>query len=292
MRRLLFLIIIFGINLNTIQAKKEGELSAIFADTIINNGWVVLHGRLLEKPYHFHLDNDTFWINGFQYLPSPPDPLQKPPEWVPEYTELGKWYFEISEVFADSCQRRYKRWRRKLGAASAMDSLLHYIDTQNLIKVRSLESIGDNCIDILFDYRQLDLISNPTPRLIDAFTKPGHEYVGFSLMLWCEIDEDTTWVPPTQGEIFLNTYKRLKDLLTHNTFLYLYYGGGWCEYGRVRGRESDFIDLIKEILAKPISESQMIKELYEKANLDSLESIYIIYNRDSWFDSKAGKKEE
>jgi|GEM_PF-2529319 len=293
MRKILLAVLVVGISISLAQERAD-ESSAIVADTVINSGWLILHGRLLERPYHFHLENDTFWINGMQYLPSPPDPLQKSPEWVPEYTELGKWYYKTNKIFTNSCITKYKRWRHKLGAVMAMDSLLQYINTQKLMKIKSVEcpSPEGNSVTLVYDYRQLDLISNPTPRLIEVLSKPESEYMSLILLLWTETDADTTWVPRTQGEIYLSAYNDRKDLLAVGMFIYLPYGGGWHEYGRVKGREIEFINTIKEILVRPITENQMIQELREKVDIDSLESIYIIYNRDYWLeDFKEGRNE-
>ena len=173
---MLLLIFVIGFNLSAVQEKERNKPSMVYADTVINNGWIILHGRLLDIPFHFHLENDTFWINGFQYKPPPPDPLQKPPAWVPEYTELGKWYFETSDIFLDSCQAKHKRWRRKFGAVTARDSLQQYLETQKLIKIKSFNIASDrSSARIVFDYRHLDLMQNPTPRLRDELSKPRSE---------------------------------------------------------------------------------------------------------------------
>lgn len=290
MKIMLLLIFVIGFNLSAGQEKERNKPSMVFADTVINNGWIILHGRLLDRPFHFHLENDTFRINDIQYLPSPPDPLQKPPEWVPEHTELGKWYFETSEIFFDSCYAKQKRWLRKFGAVTARDSLQQYIETQKLIEIKSFNIASDGSFaQIVFDYRHLDLMQNPTPRLKEEFSKPGSEYISIGAMLWSEIDEDTTRVVSTQGEIFHNEYNRIKDLLVNGMFLYLNYGG-FGEYGCVRGRETEFSNAIRDILKKSISEAQMVMELNEKLGLDSLWAEYIVFNRNYWVDSLTEEK--
>jgi len=241
-------------------------------------------------PSPSQLKNDTFLINGMQYLPPPPDPLQKPPAWVPEYTELGKWFLETSDIFLDSCQAKQKRWRRKFGVVTARDSLQQYIETQKLIKIKSFNIASDgSSARIVFDYRHLDLMHNPTLRLREEFSKPGSEYVSIGIMLWSEIEEDTPRVVSTQGEIFLNEYNQIKDLLVNGMFLYLSYGS-FEEYGWVRGRETEFINAIKEILKESISEAQMVMELNEKLELDSLWAEHIVFNRNYWVDSLREEK--
>ncbi len=285
MKKILLAILVAGISISLAQEESKGESSGIVADTVINNGWLILHGRLLEKPYHFHLENDTFWINGIQYLPSPPAPLQKPPTWSPEYTELGKWFFEASEIFCDSCQVKYKRWRRKLGAEKGMNNLLQYIDTQKLIKIKSFNISSDgNSGHIVFGYRNLDLIHNPTPLLIETFNKSENEYYSIGLMLWGETDEDTTGLISTQKEILLNEFNRIKELLVNDMFLYLSYSG-YAEYGWVKGQEVEFIDKIKRVLLKPISVDKMIEELHENLDLDHFLAKYIVFYKNYWIDN-------
>jgi len=283
-------IILFIFPMLLFMSLTYGEITetadVINVDTLINNGWIILHGILLEKPYHLQLKNDTFLINGMQFLPPPPDPSQKPPAWVPEYTELGKWYFETSDIFLDSCQAKHKRWRRKFGAVTARDSLQQYIETQKLIKIKSFNITSDGSFaQIVFDYRHLDLMNNPTPLHIEVFNKPGNEYIDISLMFSGEGADSTI----SQGEIFLNEYNRIKDLLVNGMFLYLSYSG-FGEYGWVRGRETEFINAIKEILKESISEAQMVMELNEKLGLDSLWAEYIVFNRNYWVDSLREKK--
>ena len=137
MREIISTFIVTGMCLVFAQECKPEDSPVIQLDTIIDNGWLILYGKLVERPYHFSFKNDTFWINEMQYLPYPPDPLEKPPEWVPELTELGKWYFQVSDIFFDSCRTKYNRWQRMSNAADAMDSLVHWIDIQDLISIIS-----------------------------------------------------------------------------------------------------------------------------------------------------------
>jgi hypothetical protein len=250
---------------------------------MINDGWLILYGKLIERPYHFSFENDTLWINEMQYLPAPPDPLQKPPEWVPEYTELGKWYYRVSDIFFDSCRTKYDRWRRMSSVADAMDSLVHWIDTQDLIEIKSAEPFSSS-IEITFGYRHLDLFSNPTPRLTEELSKPEGEYVTIH-MLGLGTVVDTTWTSPTQNEIFLNSCQWIMRSLKGGSFL-IVTRGGYQEVGRVRGRETEFINSIKEILSKSIPKSQMFDELRTQTHIDSLRVEHIMYNRDSWLEGK------
>jgi len=286
MKKVFLITFIITIPGSLAQNGEEDISSAVAADTIIDNGWLILHGRLLERPYHFHLEHDTFWINDMQYLPPPPNPLQKLPEFVPEYTELGKWFFEISEIFIDSCQAKYKLWRQKFGAAKAMNSLIQYINSQKIVKIKSVKR-SDYAVIITYDYRHLDLLKNPTPAMVEAFTKPGAEYLEISMTFLGETNEDRKQKPLSQGEIFLREYKRIKELLIEGMFLHLHYSG-WSEYGRAKGHEKRYINLIRGILAKPISETEMKKELKEELGIDSLESQYIIHSRSYWLNCLEG----
>jgi len=274
MKRILLAILVAGISIGVAQEESKGESSGIVADTIINSGWLILHGRLLERPYHFHLENDSFWINGMQYLPSPPDPLQKPPEWVPEYTELGEWYHGTIEIFADSCYAKYRRWVKKLDGNAAMDSLLQYINTQNLMKIKSVQG-GGNSVKIIYDYQNGDLISNFPIALSEAKLEYPDE------IFFLPHKEDLDYVPKPQGKMFLDSYSNVKNRLVHGAFLHLHYGPGWTEYGNARGCEGNFISKIKEILTKPVSEDQIRVELRE-LGIYSPDCEYLLNNRSYW----------
>lgn len=282
------LIFIIGLNLSTGQERERNKPSMVFADTVISNGWIILHGRLLDRPFHFHLENDTFWINSMQYLPPPPDPLQKPPEWIPEHTELGKWYFERSEIFVDSCRVKYQTWRRVVGVEKARDSLLQYVNTQKLIKVKEFDISHDGSSGhIVFDYKHLDLMNNPTPLHIEVFNKPGNEYIDIGLMFSGESADSTI----SQGEIYFTEYNSIKQSLAADMFLFLDYSGR-SEKGIAKGYEIEYINTIKNILAKPISEDQMKQELNEKLNISPLDSKYIIYHRYHWLQNTEGRRDD
>ena len=280
MRKLIFTLLVPSICLVFPQEYEPEDSLPIHLDTIIDNGWLIFYGKLVERPYHFSLKNDTFWINEMQYLPSPPDPLEKPPEWVPELTELGKWYFQASEIFFDSCRTKYNRWRRMSSATDAMDKLVHWIDTQDFISIKSAEPYGSS-IKITFGYRHLDLYSNPTPRLTEVMSEPEVEYVTIHMMGLGTV-VDTTLTPPTQNEIFLSSCQWTMRSLKGGSTLFIT-RGGYQEIG-VKGRETEFIDSIKEILSESIPKEQMIHELRTKTDLDSLRAEYIILNRDSWIE--------
>jgi hypothetical protein len=284
MKKIFSTLIVIGICLVFPQECKSEDSPVIELDTIIDNGWLILYGTLIERPYHFYFENDTFWINEMQYLPAPPDPLQKPPEWVPEYTELGKWYYRTSDIFFDSCRTKYDRWRRMSSVADAMDSLVHWIDTQDLIEIKSAEPFGSS-IKITFGYRHLDLFSNPTQRMTEELSKPEGEYVTIHLLLGHGTAVDTTSAPLTQNEIYLNSCEWIMKSLKASSFL-IVTRGSYKEVGRVRGREAEFIDSIKEILSKPIPKSQMFDELKTQTQIDSLRVEHIMYNRDSWLEGK------
>lgn len=285
MKKILLVVLVAGISISLAQEVSKGESSGIVADTIINNGWLILHGRLLEKPYHFHLENDTFWINGIQYLPSPPDPLEKSPEYTPKWTELGKWYLRTSEILTDSCLAKYKRWLHKLDDKGTMDSLLQYINTQNLIKIKSARG-GGNSVKIVFDYRYVDLINNLP---VNFNHQSKLECPSFILML--PNKDDLNYVPKTQGKIFFGNYNKIKNRLVHGVFLHLHYGTGWTEYGSACGHERDFINKIEKILAKPVPEDQMKVEL-QKLGIYSPDFEYLINNRSYWLGAQKGGKNE
>lgn len=283
MKKIFSTLILIGICLAFAQECKSEESPVIQLDTIIDNGWLILYGKLLERPYHFYFENDTFWINEMQYLPAPPDPLQKPPEWVPEYTELAEWYYRTSEIFFDSCRTKYNRWRRMSSATDAMDSLVHWIDTQDLISIKSAEPFGSS-IKITFGYRHLDLFSNPTPRMTEELSKPEDEYVTI-YMLGLGAVVDTAWIPPTQNEIYLGECEWIMRSLKAGSIAFII-RSGHTEVGRALGRASAFIDSIRQILSKSIPQSQMLYELKTQTQIDSLAAEYIILNRDSWIEGK------
>lgn len=282
MKKIISTLIVTGICLTFAQECKSEDSPVIQLDTIIDDGWLILYGKLIKRPYHFYFENDTFWINEMQYLPAPPDPLQKPPEWVPEYTELGKWVSRAAHIFNDSCRTKYNRWRRMSSAADAMDSLVHWIDTQDLISIKSAEPYGSS-IKITYGYRHLDLFSNPTPRMTEVLSKPEVEYVTNRLLFDLATDVDTTWTPPTQNEIYLGECEWIMSSLKAGTIAFII-RSGHTEIGRALGRESAFIDSIRQILSKSISKSQMLYELRVQTQIDSLAAEYIIYNYDSWVD--------
>jgi hypothetical protein len=284
MKEIISTLIVTGICLVFAQECKSEDSPVIQLDTIIDNGWLILCGKLIKRPYHFYFENDTFWINEMQYLPAPSDPLQKPAEWVPEYTELGKWYFRTNEIFVDSCRTKYKRWQRKYGGATAMDSLVHWIEMQNLISIKSAEPFGSS-MKITYGYRHLDLISNPTPRLTEELSKPEAAYVTIILMFDHSTAVDTTSAPLTQNEIFLNSCQCIMSSLKDGSFL-IVTGGSYAVVGRAKGRETEFINSIKEILSKSIPKSQMLYELRTQTQIDSLKAEYIMYNRASWLEGK------
>lgn len=254
-------------------------LSVVNVDTLINNGWIILHGRLLERPFHLRLANDTLWINDEQFRPQPSDPLLTPPTWIPEYTELGEWYFSTSELFVDSCQMKYKQWRRALDAKAAMDSLLEYIAGQKLIKIFRATPISDDAVKIVFDYRQLDLMKNPTPILMELFSQPEYENMEISILLWGESDEANQ--ESSQTDVMFDEFCRIKTLLNFDMFLVLNYSG-WCEWGRVKGREQEYIDAIKDILTRFLSDEEAIHQLILSLQIDSLDAQYIIHKRYYW----------
>jgi hypothetical protein len=282
MKKMISTLIVTGMCLVFAQERKPEDSPVIQLDTIIDDGWLILYGKLVERPYHFCFENDTFWINEMQYLPAPPDPLQKPPEWVPEYTELGNWYYRTSDFFFDSCRTKYNRWRRMSSATDAMDSLVRWIDSQDLISIKSAKP-GSSAIKITFGYRQLDLLSNPTPRLIEELSKPEVEYPTILMMGLCTVI-DTTPTHPTQNEIFLNSCQWIMSSLKGGSAVFLT-RGGIQEMG-VKGRETELINSIRQILSESIPKSQMLYELKTQTQIDSVKAEYIIYNRASWVEDK------
>jgi hypothetical protein len=271
------------------RAMKQSDLTV---DTVVANGWLILYGVLIERPYHFYFEDDTCYINDLQYLPPPSDPLRIIADDTFEYSELGAWFTQTNKRFLDSCLSKYKRWRVEYGAEIAVDSLVHYVGLQELLRIKSFEVVASNdAATIIYDYKHLDLISNPSPQLVAVLTKPYAEYFSVSLVLWTEADEDTARSHLTQREIFLNECSRMISLLQNGVFLYISYSG-WCEIGRVRHCELEFIRSIQRILSKKTSRKEAVDEIQEKTLIDSLKAEYIFYNRDSWLNAFEEDRDE
>lgn len=61
---------------------------------VVTNGVLYLYGNRMEPPFHFVIERETVWVNGYQFvppmLPGPPPPKLEVPEVVTRQFDLGE----------------------------------------------------------------------------------------------------------------------------------------------------------------------------------------------------------
>ncbi len=250
----------------------------IVIDTTLNDGWIILNGVLLSKPYRLYIRNDTFYINDLLYKPSPHSPY----DWWPENTELAEWFYKANELFSDSCCRIYEKWFKKYkDRRPAMDSLIAFIHRQKIVKIRKIHNESLSSIQICYDYKRLDMIKNPPPRLIEVYSDTNHAYSEVVFLGFDSLWSYNKAGRPSHAEILKSEYRQMRDELADEMLLNLCYGSKG-NIGQGKGRGAFYVQLMKNILSQPISDHQMKLRFMDIFSMDSMQSQYIILNKDGW----------
>jgi hypothetical protein len=132
------------------------------ADTVINSGWVIAYGRLLNKPYKLTMLKDTTYVNGIEMEP-PHDYYRLQPRTQPMgliKTDTGE--IVIPKIHAIHVKLRdlCEKWKVKYNNDSIVKEMLTaYIDTQHLVRIKEYIFYGSG-VKITYDYRWKDLFLN------------------------------------------------------------------------------------------------------------------------------------
>jgi len=167
---------------------------------------------------------------------------------------------------------KYRRWLQKYDDHESLDCLYAYINTQDLIKIKSASG-HTGLVEIVFDYQRGDLMSN-----IRNYQMKNPTFIMF---LPRQSDLEHLLKKPTKK--YIADLSLIKDALIEGAFLQIGYAAGYFERGNVKGREQDFIDSIKQILRESTSDDEMRMEL-ERLGISSPESDHIIRNNHYWLE--------
>ncbi|HEX7320951.1 MAG TPA: hypothetical protein VF399_11440 [bacterium] len=155
MKTFVFALLIVSISLGHAQTETT-------ADTVINSGWVIAYGRLLNKPYKLTMLNDTTYVNGIEMEPPhdyyPLQPRTQPMGLI--NTDTGEIVIPKMHAFHLKLRDLCEKWKKNYNNDSIVKKMLSaYIDTQHLVRIKEYVFYGSG-VKITYDYKWKDLYLN------------------------------------------------------------------------------------------------------------------------------------
>ncbi len=275
MRKILLIMFMMGVCLSLAQEKRTEESSAIIADTVINNGWVVAYGELLKRPYTVAMKNDTIFVNNIPV--SPPLPIPAPPSIKSlKETELGKKFFNAQMPFQTRCGELYAEWYNKYGEEKAEEMITTLLDTQQVVSIKKYK-LSDGNLEIIYGYKWSDLYEEITPVLQNTYFN-----ITLNLNSWISVSREKK----TEEEIKLRLkqYKQqqieliIKELNLGSLLIFDFHHKCLIPSDKAENVIND----VREVLHAALSDSVKIKKIGELLMLIPESAAEVIKNSDFW----------
>jgi len=100
---------------------------------IINNGYVIAHGKYIDPPYTVLIKNGYVFINNIPYFPLKTKSTKRI-ETVKKITPLRKQQHE----FIQQCGESYAKWIEEYGSEEAKEKVLELVNNSSLVKSYSM----------------------------------------------------------------------------------------------------------------------------------------------------------
>lgn len=264
-----------GVCLSLAQEKRTDESSAIIADTVINNGWVVAYGQLLKKPYAITLRNDTIYINDIQIAPPLPDPASTKIKPL-QKTKLGEQFLNAKRPFQTRCGELYAEWFNKYGEAKAGEMITTLLDTQQVVEIKEYKLQGD-FLTIVYDYKWSDIYEEVTPMIEDTYYD---EYVNLGSWVFASKDRRTE----EEKEAFFSQFQQketeqIREGLKSGALLVFDYSGNVFIHP---DRAKSVINDVREVLHTELSNSVKVAKIVDLLILIPTSALEVIKNSNSW----------